>query len=120
MLAQEKVPAALAFIDKRLGERITLEDIAAALEVSPHHFARIFKRVVGLAPHQYVLLRRLERAKELLHGSDMTLSEIAFIVGCTHHSHFSAFFHRETGVTPAAYRARHAAAANQRVGDASF
>jgi AraC family transcriptional regulator len=119
MLAQEKVPVALAFIDKRLGERITLEDIAAALQVSPYHFARIFKRVVGLAPHQYVLARRLERAKELLHHSDMALSEIAFAIGCTHHSHFSAFFHRETGVTPAIYRAARALA-NQRGADASF
>jgi len=97
---------ALAFIDSHLGdEHLTLPDIAEALGVSPHHFAHVFRQAVGVAPHQYVIRRRVERARELLDTTDLTIVEIALSVGCAHQSHFSALFHRATGLTPHSYRA---------------
>lgn len=74
--------------------------------MSPYHFVRMFKRWVGLAPHQYVIRRRLERGKELLKGTDLPIAEIALAVGCANQSHFSALFRRATGMTPMSYRQR--------------
>ena len=96
---------ALAFIDSHLGDDLTLPHMAEAVGVSPHHFAHVFRTTVGVAPHQYVIRRRVERAKELLDTTDLPIVEIALSVGCANQSHFSAMFHRVTGLTPHAYRA---------------
>jgi AraC family transcriptional regulator len=74
--------------------------------LSPYHFVRVFKRWIGLAPHQYVMRRRLERGKELLEDTDLPIAEIALAVGCANQSHFSALFRRVTGMTPMTYRQR--------------
>lgn len=99
-----KVRQAQAFIDAHLGERLTLPDIAGLLEMSPYHFAHVFKRATGIAPHQYVIRRRMERGKELLVSTDLPIADIALAVGFANQSHFSAAFHRATGLTPQAYR----------------
>jgi AraC family transcriptional regulator len=95
---------ALAFIDQHLEEHLTLFDIAEAVGLSPYHFAHLFKRTVGMAPHQYVMRRRLERARELLQSTDLPIAELALRVGFANQSHFSALFHKATGVTPLSYR----------------
>lgn len=95
---------ALTYIEAHLGEHLTLPEIAEAVEVSPYHFAHVFKRHVGVAPHQYVMRRRIERAKDLLLLTDLPIAAIALEVGCANQSHFSDLFHRATGVTPHVYR----------------
>ena len=100
-----KMQQALAFIDSHLGDDLTLPQMAEALCVSPHHFAHVFKQKVGVPPHQYVIRRRVERAKSLLDSTDLPIVEIALSVGCANQSHFSALFHRFTGLTPLSYRA---------------
>ena len=72
--------------------------------MSPFHLAHVFKEAMGVAPHQYVVRRRVERAKELLADTDLPIAEIALKVGCASQSHFSALFHRVTGLTPQNYR----------------
>jgi AraC family transcriptional regulator len=96
---------ALAFIDSHLDDDLRLPQIAETLGVSPYHFAHVFRRAVGIAPHKYVIRRRVERAQELLDTTDLPLVEIALSVGCANQSHFSAMFHRVTGLTPQSYRA---------------
>ena len=101
-----KMQRALAFIDTHLGDDdLTLAHIAEALGISPHHFAHVFRTAVGVAPHQYVIRRRVERAKELLDTTDLPIVEVALSVGCANQSHFSGLFHRVTGLTPHSYRA---------------
>lgn len=95
---------ALAVIDAHLGERLTLQAIAGLLDMSPFHFAHAFKQGTGVAPHQYVIWRRIERGKDLLVATDLPIAEIALAVGCASQSHFSALFLRVTGFTPQAYR----------------
>jgi AraC family transcriptional regulator len=95
---------ALTYIDAHLGERLTLPEIAETLEISPHHFSHVFKRATGVPPHRYVMQRRIERAKQLLRSTDLSIAAIALEVGCASQSHFSDLFHRATGVTPRAYR----------------
>jgi AraC family transcriptional regulator len=84
---------------------LTLPLIAGLLDMSPFHFAHVFKHATGVAPHQYVIRRRVERAKQLLAATDLPIADIALAVGCANQSHFSALFHRVTGRTPQAYRA---------------
>lgn len=99
-----KVQTALAFIDEHLGEGLTLPAIARPLALSPHHFAHVFKRATGVAPHQYVMRRRVERAKELLVSTSLPIADVALAVGFANQSHFSAAFHRASGMTPQGYR----------------
>lgn len=95
---------ALDFIDAHLGERLTLTTLADELRLSPSHFAHVFKRLVGVAPHKYVMRRRLERARLLLVHTDLPIVVIAVELGYANQSHFSEQFHREIGVTPLTYR----------------
>lgn len=103
-LAPGKVRRTLEFIDENLGEPLTLQRITDAAAMSPYHFARLFKRATGRAPHQYIIERRLERAKEMLRGTKAPIADIALAVGCANQSHFSALFHRATGMTPLVFR----------------
>ena len=70
-----------------------------------HHFARQFKAATGLPPHQFVITRRVERAKELLQaGTDLSLAEVALRAGFSDQSQFSRHFKRLVGVTPGQFR----------------
>ena len=104
--AAQRVQEVLAFIDRNLGERLTLPEMAQVLAINSYHFAHVFKQATGLAPHQYVIRRRLARAKQLLEGTKLPIAEVALAVGCANQSHFSALFHRATGMTPLNYRIR--------------
>jgi AraC family transcriptional regulator len=95
---------ALEFIDAHLGERLTLVRMADEVRLSPFHFAHLFKRQVGVAPHQYVMRRRLERAKVLLVQTNLPIVTIAMDLGFANQSHFSEIFHRETGDSPLSFR----------------
>jgi AraC family transcriptional regulator len=68
--------------------------------LSPYHFSRQFKRSTGLSPHQYVVRKRVERAKELLINTDLTLYEVAISVGFVDQSHLAKHTKRLLGVSP--------------------
>jgi AraC family transcriptional regulator len=68
-------------------------------------FARLFKEATGLPPHQYVIARRVERARQLLQGSaDLSLAEVAAHAGFSDQSQFARHFKRLVGVTPGQFR----------------
>jgi len=92
------------YIEENLGGDLSLERMAAEVEVSPLYLARAFKAAVGESPHRYVLQRRLERAKALLRGTDTPIVEVALSVGFSSQSHLSNWFLRQLGVSPAVYR----------------
>ena len=73
--------------------------------MSPYHFLRTFRQVVGLTPHQFLLRTRLQRAAVRLRASDEPVSAIAFEAGFNDLSTFNRRFRRVTGLTPSAYRA---------------
>jgi AraC family transcriptional regulator len=83
---------------------LTVEVIAEALSMSSSHFARAFKQTTGLAPHHYVLERRIEKAKSLLRETDEAIGEIAHQIGFATASHFSVAFQRYMARTPRQYR----------------
>jgi AraC family transcriptional regulator len=103
-LPPHKLRRAIEYIDENLRNRLSLSALADAVALSPGHFAHAFREATGVAPHRYVLERRVERAKELLRHSDLPITEIADRVGCSSHSHFSVLFHRVTGLTPRQFR----------------
>ena len=105
-LAFDRLQRVLALIDDRLAEPIQVRDLAAALRMSPYHFARLFKQATGQAPHLYVTWQRMERAKELLAHSELALAEVARRVGYQTQAHFTGVFHARVGTTPRAYRLR--------------
>jgi len=103
---RNNVLRAIEFIDANLGEHLPLARIAGEAKLSPFHFAHVFKRLVGVAPHQYVMAQRLERAEALLTHSDWPIATIALELGYANQSHFSKAFHRLAGMTPLSCRLR--------------
>jgi AraC family transcriptional regulator len=92
------------FIEAHLDGDLSLEAMAAEVEISPLYLARAFKAAVGQSPHQYVLARRIERAKQLLRNTDTPIVEVALSSGFSSQSHLSNWFLRHVGVSPANYR----------------
>jgi AraC family transcriptional regulator len=78
-----------------------MKQLAAVARLSPYHFARQFKAAAGLPPHQYVIARRVERARQLLQArTDLSLAEVAACAGFSDQSWFGHHFKRLVGVTP--------------------
>jgi AraC family transcriptional regulator len=94
------------YIEAHLGEDLSLLALAAQAGVSRVHFVRQFRRLTGLAPHQYVLRRRAERAAALLQSEDACLKALALEVGFSSQSHLTVAFRRIYGTTPGAYWTR--------------
>lgn len=104
VVSRQRMRQLIDYIEANLHDHLTLEAMAAQVGMSPLYLARAFKTAVGQSPHQYVLMRRIERAKELLRNTDMPLVDVALSVGFSSQSHLSHWMHRQTGVSPAAYR----------------
>jgi AraC-like DNA-binding protein len=103
-LPKHKLRRAEDFVQAHIDQPIRLEELAAAAAVSPFHFHRQFKKATGMTPHEYILRTRIERAKELLSGSELPLVEVAAQVGYADQSHFTSTFRKMTSVTPRGYR----------------
>jgi AraC family transcriptional regulator len=101
VLPSRKLRAVMEYIMENLEGSPTLEQMAAVAHLSPYHFARQFKASTGLAPHQYLISRRIERAQHLLRKNDeLQLAEVALRAGFSDQSKFSFHFKRIVGVTP--------------------
>jgi AraC family transcriptional regulator len=101
-------PAALRrvelFVEANLEHPIRLADLAERAGLSKFHFAHAFKASLGTTPRAFAESRRIERAKQLLRESSMTLSAIAIATGFGTQSRFTTVFRRATRTTPAAFR----------------
>jgi AraC family transcriptional regulator len=92
------------FIDENLDRDLSLESMAAEAEISPLYLPHAFKVAVGHSPHQYVLQRRIQKARSLLTSTDSPIADIALAVGFSSQSHLSNWFRRLVGISPASYR----------------
>jgi AraC family transcriptional regulator len=100
-LPRGRLRAVVEYVEEHLDASPTLEQMAAVARLSTYHFARQFKKATGLPPHQYVIARRVERAKRLLlAGPDLPLAEVALRAGFSDQSQFGRHFKRLVGVTP--------------------
>jgi AraC family transcriptional regulator len=103
-ISAHKLRHAKDYVEENLGEDLTVQAIARAAAMSPFHFAHAFSAAEGMPPHQYVMRRRLQKAKSLLRTTDLTLAQIAQRVGYASASHFCVAFQKATQVPPGAYR----------------
>jgi AraC family transcriptional regulator len=89
-----------------LEEPLSLTTLAREVAISPYHFLRTFRQVVGMTPHQFVLRTRLHRAAVRLRRPEESISAIAFDAGFNDLSTFNRRFRRIIGASPSAYRTR--------------
>jgi transcriptional regulator GlxA family with amidase domain len=99
-------------MDREFEQPLDVPALANSAAMSTGHFSRSFKAAFGESPYSYLMTRRIERAKALLRGGDISVTDACFAVGCTSLGSFSTRFTELVGESPSAYRARnHAAAA---------
>jgi len=99
-LPRHKVWAVAAHVVGNLERPIRVAELAAVVNISPHHFSRQFRVATGLAPHQYVSHCRMRHAAKLLIDTEMSVCSVALEVGCVDQSHFANTFRRTFGCTP--------------------
>ena len=92
------------YIDAHIEKRISVEALANLANLSVCYFVRAFKQSAGVTPHDYLIRRRVERAMELLSGTEMSLSEIALAAGFADQSHCARRFRQHVGMSPRDYR----------------
>ncbi len=92
------------FVEAHLDQPLTIEDLADVADLSAYHFARMFRKTVGEAPHKFVLRQRIERAMEMLRDDRASVAEIALATGFSSQAHLTTRFSHFTGLTPAKYR----------------
>jgi AraC family transcriptional regulator len=114
-LAAWQARLALGYIDVHLGSAFHIDDLANELDLSKSHFCRAFKRSVGLPPKQYVLMRRLERAKALISGTRESLSDVALACGFADQSHLTRRFRKVVGIPPGRWRRSHTESGGRRM-----
>jgi AraC family transcriptional regulator len=103
-LPTQKLRQIIDYIHENIGEDLTLKNIAAQFEMSSYYFTRLFKKSTGTSTHQYVINRRIDKAKQLLAKQNISLTQISLQVGFQDQSHFINTFRKRTGMTPLAYR----------------
>lgn len=92
------------FIDVAYDLPLNLEEISSKACFSRYHFLRLFRQAFNKTPHQYLVERRIERAKELLSLKDLRVTDICFEVGFQSLGSFSSLFHKSVGHPPITYR----------------
>ncbi len=102
---EKRIAAALHRIEAQADEPLALSDLAGAAAMSPYHFLRTFRAVVGMTPHQYVLHTRMHRAAVRLRRTSDSISAIAYPAGFGDLSTFNRRFQRIVGLSPSVYRA---------------
>ena len=102
--ARDPIEYALEYVESHLHEDLDMSQVASRLGMSYSHFSRLFKSRTGEGFGQYVLSRRMRRARRMLEQPGMRVSEVAYAVGYRNHKHFSRAFREHFGQTPSQYR----------------
>ena len=105
-LNRKQLRLVIDYINDNLNQEVSLDTLAVLVGMSNYHFARLFKQSTGLAPHKYVMGRRMEKAKELLQHTNLAISQISSILGYGSQSHLARLFKRHSGITPSTYRSQ--------------
>jgi AraC-like DNA-binding protein len=94
----------LEYIHDHLDSPVTISQLAKIVNLNPTYFSNLFSKLIGTSPLQYVNKRRIEKAQELLLGTDETLYQIALQVGFSDEYYFSRLFKKTVGISPDHYR----------------
>lgn len=101
---EDSIQETKQYILDNLSTNFTVKRLSDRLHMSASHFSRVFKQQTGFSPYDYVLISRLNRAKDLLQKTDMTVAEIAYDTGFNSESNFICFFTDNEGISPGKFR----------------
>ena len=104
--SSKQVAQAIDYIYVHIMDRITIQELASAISISPAHLSRIFKQETGISVSEYIRQRKIDMAKNLLRFSDYDFADIAAMLSYSSQSHFIQHFRTQMGMTPKAYRDR--------------
>jgi AraC-like DNA-binding protein len=93
-------------MDDCYSDLLDLKQISQEASLSPYHFLRLFKQAFRVTPHQYLVRRRIDKAKELLSRGSMSVTDVCFEVGFQSPGSFSSLFHKTVGHSPLYHRTR--------------
>ena len=103
-LAPYQLKKVLNYIHDNLDKRIQNENLADLLDLSTYYLCRQFRNSVGVSPYQYVITKRIEKAKELIQNTKLSLVEVAYECGFSSQSQMTQHFRKLVSVTPKVYR----------------
>lgn len=98
------IRGARRIIEEQTEQLVDMERLAAGLHMSYAHFRRVFKQQTGLSPYQYHLQLRINRARELLHGTTLSIKQVAARLNFENSYHFSKIFRKKAGMSPSQWR----------------
>jgi AraC family transcriptional regulator len=104
-LSPEQLDRVLRHVEDQLAGPVAVADLAARAHVSEFHFSRLFRAATGASPHRYLVQRRVERARELLTGTDLPVAQVAARCGFADAAHLTRHTRRLLGAPPGALRA---------------
>lgn len=102
----ERISPALAFIERHLSDKITIEDMTRQVNLSYYYFVKVFKKAVGMSFTDYVNFKRIKRAEQLLLTENLSMMEVADRVGISNLGHFYEMFKRINGCSPKQFQNR--------------
>ncbi len=102
----ESINKAKEYLRNNWLKDFNLEEVAQAVNLSPYYFSRLFKKEVGITPHNYYMDIKIEKVKEMLCDTDLSISEAFTSCGMDYHGHYARLFKMSVGVTPSEYRKR--------------
>mgnify|MGYP001851873092 FL=1 len=100
----DRITQAIRFMNRHLFEPVSVQDVAAAVNLSPSHFSRQFKARTGYSPYEYIVLHRIDKAKYLLTSTKQSVGEIAYATGYNSEENFSHSFQKHVGISPGLFR----------------
>ena len=106
-LATWQARRTLVHIEANLASKMDIEDLAKVVALSRSHFSRAFKRSLGFSPMEYVVVRRVERAKAMISGTREPLAEVALACGFADQAHLNRRFRDIVGISPGRWRRSH-------------
>lgn len=103
-LATWQARQVLTYIEANLASKMGIDELANVVALSRGHFSRAFKQSIGLPPMEYVVVRRVDRAKEMIRGTRESLAEVALACGFADQAHLNRRFRDSVGISPGRWR----------------
>lgn len=103
-VSRERFKPLLEYLEKHWDEKITVEKAAKFVSLNPYHFCKTFKKITGRTFIDYVNASRINEAERLLRETDLSVTEIAGLIGCDNPNYFTKLFKQYKGLTPSSMR----------------
>lgn len=100
----DRIAEAIRYMNRHLFEELSVQEVAASISLSPSHFSRQFKAKTGYSPYEYIILRRIDKAKYLLTSTQLSVKEIAYATGYNSEENFIHSFRSNVGIAPGLFR----------------